>query len=208
MRFLRGHRWGAVSAAVTAILLVAGAARPQAAARARLPFASGERADYQVRLGALNVGSGYVEVVGTEMVGGAQTFHARMRVSGGVPLARVDDRYESWIDTQGIFSRRFIQDVREVRYRRNRTYDFDPARRTYRRPDTGETGTIPTDKPLDDLSFMYYARTLPLEVGDTYTLARYFKESGNPVVLRVLRRETVSVPAGRFRTVVVQPSLR
>lgn len=207
MRFFRGHRFPAAAAAMTSVLLLAGAARPQDAGRARLPFASGERADYQVRLGALSVGSGYVEVAGTEMVGGASTFHARMRVSGGVPLARVDDRYESWIDTQGVFSRRFIQDVHEVRYRRNRTYDFDPARRTYRR-DNGETGTIPTDKPLDELSFMYYARTLPLEVGDTYTLTRYFKESGNPVVLRVLRRETVTVPAGRFHTIVVQPTIR
>jgi hypothetical protein len=154
------------------------------------------------------VGSGYVEVAGTETIAGAPTFHARMRVTGGVPLAHVDDRYESWIDTQGVFSRRFIQDVHEVRYRRERTYDFDPVRRTYRRADNGETGSIPTDKPLDELSFMYYARTLPLEVGDTYTLTRYFKDSGNPVVLRVIRKETVTVPAGRFRTIVVQPTIR
>ncbi|HSU16394.1 DUF3108 domain-containing protein [Longimicrobium sp.] len=209
MTFVRGHRWVSAAAALAAVVVLAGAGRMQEGARAaRLPFASGERAEYQVKLGALSVGSGYVEIAGMETIGGAQTFHARMRVSGGVPLARVDDRYESWIDAQGLFSRRFIQDVHEVRYRRNRTYDFDPARRTFRRPDNGETGTIPTDKPLDELSFMYYARTLPLEVGDTYTLTRYFKESGNPVVLRVVRKETVTVPAGRFRTVVVQPTIR
>jgi uncharacterized protein DUF3108 len=208
MRVFRGHRWGTVAAALAAVAVLSGAARPQVAGNARLPFAAGERADYQVRLGALSVGSGYVEVMGTEMVGSAPTLHARMRIAGGVPLAHVDDRYESWIDTQGIFSRRFVQDIHEVRYRASRSYEFDPARRTYRRLDKVETGTIPTDKPLDDLSFMYYARTLPLEVGDTYTLTRYFKERGNPVVLRVLRRETVTVPAGRFRTVVVQPTIR
>jgi hypothetical protein len=208
MTFVRRHRWGAAATALAAVAVLAGAGRTQTARAVRLPFSSGERADYQVKLGALSVGSGYVEIAGTETIAGAQTFHARMRVSGGVPLARVDDRYESWIDTQGLFSRRFIQDVHEVRYRRSRTYEFDPARRTYRRSDNGETGTIPTDKPLDELSFMYYARTLPLEVGDTYTLTRYFKDSGNPVVLRVLRKETVTVPAGRFRTVVVQPAIR
>ena len=53
-----------------------------------------------------------------------------------------------------------------------------------------------------------YARTLPLRVGDQYRLTRYFKESGNPVILRVVRKETVTVPAGRFNTVVVQPSIR
>jgi len=185
------------------------AARTQNGGGARLPFASGERAEYQVKLGAVSVGSGSVEVLGVETVSGVPTFHARMRVSGGVPLARVDDRYDSWIDTEGIFSRRFAQDVHEVRYNRKRSYAFDSAHRTWRRTDgSDDTGTMPTDEPLDDLSFMYYVRTLPLNVGDEYRLNRYFKDSGNPVVLRVLRRQTVDVPAGRFNTVVVQPTIR
>jgi len=120
----------------------------------------------------------------------------------------VDDKYESWIDTDGLFSRRFKQDQKEVRYERHRTYEFFPERKTYRRTDKAETGTIPTDRPLDDISFLYFARTLPLNVGDTYTLNRYFKEDGNPVVLRVLRRETIRVPAGTFRTIVVRPVIR
>jgi hypothetical protein len=202
------HRRLAMALAVMALTAVPGVLPAQAAGRARLPFSAGERAEYQVRLGAVSVGSGFVEVVGTELVNGFSTFHTRMRVTGGVPLAHVDDRYESWIDTQGVFSRRFVQDVHEVRYRRQRSYDFDPAHRRWSRTDKDESGPLPTDKPLDELSFMYYARTLPLEVGDEYNLARYFKESGNPVVLKVLRRETVDVPAGRFRTIVVQPTIR
>jgi hypothetical protein len=182
------------------------AARPQASAR--LPFGTGERADYQVKLGVVSVGSGSVEVVGVETVQGVPTFHARMRVSGGLGPARVNDLYESWIDTEGLFSRRFVQDIHEVRYRRQRSYEFDAPRRTWRRTDdSDDTGTMPTDQPLDDLSFMYYARTLPLSVGDQYRLTRYFKESGNPVILRVVRKETVNVPAGRFNTVVVQPTI-
>ncbi|MFL5539388.1 MAG: DUF3108 domain-containing protein [Longimicrobiaceae bacterium] len=197
---------------LTVLLAVAGvsvttAARTQASAR--LPFASGERAEYQVKVGIVSVGSGAVEVLGIENVGGVPTFHARMRVSGGMGPARVNDRYESWIDVDGLFSRRFVQDVHEVTYRRSRAYEFDVVHRTWRRTDgSDDTGTLPTNEPLDDLSFMYYARTLPLKVGDTYRLTRYFKESGNPVVLRVVRKETVSVPAGRFSTVVVQPSIR
>jgi hypothetical protein len=185
------------------------AARTQDGGRARLPFGSGEKADYQVKLGVVSVGSGSVEVVGVENVGADPTFHARMRVSGGMGPARVDDRYDSWIDVAGVFSRRFVQDVHEVRYRRQRSYAFDSAHRTWRRTDgSDDTGDMPTDQPLDDLSFMYYVRTLPLNVGDEYRLNRYFKDSGNPVVLRVVRRQTVDVPAGRFRTVVVQPTIR
>lgn len=202
------NRFASAAAVLAGMVMLEGAAPLQDGARARLPFSAGERADYQVKVGVVSVGSGFVEIAGVETIAGAQTFHARMQVSGGMGPARVNDRYESWIDTQGLFSRRFIQNIQEVRYRRNRTYDFDPARRTYRRPDNGETGPIASDKPLDDLSFMFYARTLPLEVGDQYTLNRYFKESGNPVLLRVVRKETVQVPAGRFRTIVVQPVIR
>jgi hypothetical protein len=209
MRVFRVKRLASVALALAGLAAAAPRAVPQVGPPARLPFSNGERMDYQVKLGFATVGSGFVEVAGTETVSGVSTLHTRMRVAGGVPLAHVDDRYESWIDTQGVFSRRFLQDIHEVRYRRERTYEFDPAHRTYRRVDgKDEQGTIPTDKPLDELSFMYYARTLPLEVGDVHTLNRYFKESGNPVVLRVVRRETVDVPAGRFRTIVVQPIIR
>ena len=55
---------------------------------------------------------------------------------------------------------------------------------------------------------LYFARSLPLKVGDTYTIARYFRADANPVVLRVVRRETVTVPAGTFQTVVVRPTIK
>ncbi len=178
------------------------------AAPARVPFQVGERATFQVKLGGLRVGSGLLHVEGMERVNGHATYHARMRISGGVPLARVDDKFDTWIDADGLFSRRFKQDQKEVRFERRRTYEFYPERKEFRRLDNGQTGTIPTDQPLDDVSFLYYARTLPLRPGDTYTLRRYFKESGNPVVLKVLRRERVTVPAGTFETVVVRPIIK
>ena len=69
-------------------------------------------------------------------------------------------------------------------------------------------GSLDTSEPLDDVAFLYYARTLPLEVGETYTINRYFREDGNPVVLRVLRKETIRMPAGTFNTIVVQPIIQ
>lgn len=176
-------------------------------AQNRIPFRSGELATYQVKLGGASVGQGSLAVLGMVNVRGQQTFHTRMTLNGRVTLARVNDIYESWIDADDLFSHRFHQNVHEIRYRRNRTYDFFPETRTYRR-ENGSTGTIPTNQPLDDLSFLYYARTLPLDIGASYSLQRYFKADGNPVMIRVLRRETITVPAGRFRTIVVQPVIK
>ena len=37
---------------------------------------------------------------------------------------------------------------------------------------------------------------------------RYFKKEGNPVVIKVLRKEVKEVPAGTFNTIVIQPIIQ
>jgi hypothetical protein len=59
--------------------------------------------------------------------------------------------------------------------------------------------------PLDDGSFLYFLRTIPLAVGETYTFERYFRPDRNPVTIKVLRKEHIEVPAGQFDAIVVQP---
>lgn len=196
------------SSAAPPAAVVTEATTPDVSQR-HVPFGLGERATYAVRLGRIGtVGQGTMHITGIETVDRRPTYRARLQIAGGIPLARVDDTFESWIDVQGLFSRRYHQDQKEVNFERQRQFDFFPERRAYRRTDTGETGTLPTDRPLDEVSFLYYARTLPLRVGETYTLNQYFREDGNPVVLRVLRKERVRVPAGTFETIVVQPIIR
>jgi hypothetical protein len=173
-----------------------------------------ERAEYQVKLGSVDAGTGVMELVGREVVDGHDTYHAVLRIEGGIGPARIDDRFESWLDAASwsnrpnLFTRRFVQDQRELGNRRQRTYDMAPERRQYRRADTDETLALATDRPLDDVSVLYLARGLPLKVGDTYTIDRYFKADANPIILRVVRRETITVPAGTFQTVVVRPTIK
>ena len=62
--------------------------------------------------------------------------------------------------------------------------------------------------PLDDAAFMYFVRTIPLEVGKTYDFNRYFRPDRNPVQIRVLRKETIKVPAGTYQTIVIQPIIK
>ena len=175
-----------------------------------------ERAEYQVKVGAISAGVGTLEVRRTTLAG-RDVYHALLHIRGGVGPAKVDDRFESWGDAaawedgRNVFSRRFVQDQRELGKRRQRVYEFEPERRRYRRTDPGapaETLTLPTDQPLDDVAVLYFARSLPLKVGDTYTINRYFKADANPIILRVVRRDTVKVPAGAFPTVVVRPTIK
>ena len=175
---------------------------------------SSERAEYQVKLGTLDAGSGVMEVTGREVVDGHDTYHVVLRIEGGLGPLRIDDRFESWVDAASwndrpnLFSRRFVQDQRELGNRRQRTYELSPERKQYRRVDTDEKMALATSRPLDDVSVLYFARGLPLKVGDTHTIDRYFKADANPIVLRVVRRETVTVPAGTFQTIVVRPTIK
>ncbi len=186
-----------------------GASAPSVAdTLARVPFGPGERATYQVKLGIMSVGTGSMEVHGIERVRGNDTYHVSMGIQGGRLGLRVDSRYESWFDMSTLASRRFLQDQNEVRFTRFRQFEFYPEEQRYERADNDDAGEIPTNLPLDDLSFVYYARTLPLQVGDTYTLPHYFLERGNPVVIRVVRKDRVEVPAGTFNTIVVHPVIQ
>ncbi len=177
-------------------------------ASAAVPFGPGESARYQVKLGLFgDVGEGRLMIPALDTVRGHETYHLQMTLKGGIPFARVDTKYESWFDVDELISRRFHQDQHEVRYERKRTFDFFPEERRWEMLN-GKSGELPTDMPLDDLSFLFFARTLPLEVGKEYHFNRYFQDDGNPVRLKVLRTETVEVPAGTFETIVVQPIIK
>ena len=91
----------------------------------RKPVA-GERARYELRLAGREVGNGSIEVLGEEEVGGYTTLHTSMQFSGGVLFARVNDRFDSWIDPEHLFSRRFVQDQKELTSRRYRDYAMAP----------------------------------------------------------------------------------
>lgn len=65
-----------------------------------------------------------------------------------------------------------------------------------------------TSAPLDELSFIYFVRTLPLEAGASYSLSRHYDPARNPVTVRVVGRGAVTVPAGRFETIEVEMRVR
>jgi hypothetical protein len=176
---------------------------------APVPFGLGERLGYKVSLGVFGeVGSGAMEVLALDTIHGRPTYHLRFTLKGGVLFAKVDDTLQSWLDVSTLTARRFEQNQKEVNYERHRTFDFYPEQGIWKRLENGETGELATPEPLDDVSFLYFIRTIPLEVGKTYTFDRYYKDSGNPVIVQVLRKETVTVPAGTFETIVVRPIIK
>lgn len=175
------------------------------ARRASVPFGVGERAEYHVKFGFLSVGSGLMEVAAIDTVRGREVWHSVFRIRGGVPGYRVNDRLESWMDTETLSSLRHWQDLSEGSRERERKFEIYPGD-TY--AENGREPAPTVAQPLDDGSFLYFIRTIPLEVGQTYSFDRYFRPDRNPVVIQVLRRETIRVPAGTFETIVIRPIIK
>ena len=186
------------------------AAAPVAESRAQeemeVPWDVGERTEYDVKFGPLKVGSGSMEVAGRETLRGEPVWHTVFRIKGGTFFYKVDDRMESWFTLDDLSTLRYIQDINEGRRDRTRNYELFPDRRVYTENEGAEQPSV--SNPLDDGSFIYFIRTTPMEVGQTYEYQRYFKPDRNPVRVQVLRRERVTVPAGTFDAVVVRPIIK
>jgi hypothetical protein len=135
-------------------------------------------------------------LAGTDTIRGHTAWRAIFTISGGTFFFRVRDSTVSWFDTATLSSLRFVQHINEGRYHADRDYAIYPERATYARLDKPEVPSV--HEPLDDASFLYFLRSVPLEVGRTYTFNRYFQPEGNPITIHVLRRERVTVPAGTF----------
>lgn len=173
---------------------------------APVPFAVGEELKFSASFAGIRAGSATMKVAGIENVRGRPAYHIVFTIDGGIPLFRVRDRYESWVDVQTLASLRHVQSIREGNYHRNTTYEIFPENAQYRK-DNG-----PLEKsvshPLDDGSFIYAIRAATPEVGETRRDNRYFRPDRNPVVLTGLRSETVKVDAGRFATTVIRPAIK
>jgi Protein of unknown function (DUF3108) len=170
-------------------------------------FSVGEKLTYEVRFGPIRVGQASTEVLGIEHLRGRDAYHTRFLLRGGTAFYRVNDRYESWFDARTLESLRYAQQIDQGTYERERLYEMFPERRTYTESGTPEQKPSVAD-PLDDGSFLYFLRTIPLEVGKTYEFNRYFRPDRNPVRVTVLRRERIKVPAGTFDAIVVRPTIK
>ncbi|OYV66817.1 MAG: hypothetical protein B7Z72_10660, partial [Gemmatimonadetes bacterium 21-71-4] len=170
------------------------------------PFAVGEKMVFEGKFGFIPVGRAEVVLEARDTVRGHETYRVRFSVNGGPSWFGVHDNYTSWFDDKTLISLRYHQNIHEGRYHRNSVFEILPEHGIYIKDGKDTSVTVPA--PLDDESFIYFIRTLPLAVGQHYEWNRYFQVKGNPVIVDVVRRETVQVPAGKFDCFVLRPTIR
>ena len=182
------------------------ASLPAVAAVPAVPFPVGERLTYGAKYGLFSVGRAVMEVMGIDTLRGVEVVHIQFRISGGALWYHLDQTLESWVGRHDFLSRRFrsVQDERDRH--RERSYEIYPDSGFYR--EAGRDTTFATvAEPLDDAAFLYWVRTLPLDVGKRYEYARYFRPDRNPVIIEVLGRERVSVAGKKWKAIVVRPKI-
>ena len=180
---------------------------------AAVPFGPGEQMRYRVEIGWFDVGEGHMTVEALDSVRGNSTYRATMEIDAGILGLRVHDIYTTFFDVSTLQSWRFLREMNQVTYHATRHYEFYPEEGIWENEDKEEGhkdrfGPLGSSLPLDDISLIYFLRQMPLEVGKTYTLSRYFKKDGNPLVIKVLRKERNKVDAGEFDCIVLQPIIQ
>jgi hypothetical protein len=162
---------------------------------------------FEGRYGFISLGDATMNVLPNDTVHGTVSRHLQLTINASlIGVYRINDRFESWVDCATGYSRRFIQEYDESNQQHSNVYEIYPDSGFFQQ--TGTDSVTPTvQEPLDETAFLYWVRTLDLEPGDTLRLDRYFRPDRNPITIAVLARDTIDVPAGRFATLVVQPTI-
>ena len=171
-------------------------------------FGEGEKLVFAVQYGIVNAGDASLEIRNIASLDSIDCYrivsNARTNSVFSV-VFKVRDRYESYMDTTELYSLRYEKHIREGKFKRDEVVEFDQRKHT----------AVYKDKIVriaprtqDVLSAMYYVRTLPLEVGQSVSVANHTDGKNYPLVINVLRRETVKVDAGTFDCLVLEPILR
>lgn len=171
------------------------------------PCNVGERLNYSAWFNFIRGGESFLECIGIEEIDGKTAYHVRS-VTESLPLFdrfyKVRDYMDSWLDTSGQYSLRFQKSLREGKYRKQYSVDFDYDRGISISED--DQDSIPA-RVHDGLSMFYYVRTLDLAIGDVIKINYFDNDSLRPFHIRVDRREWIKAPIGRTECFVLEPYL-
>lgn len=160
------------------------------------PFAVGEALQYEASLGYFPIGTASATVARTTRERGTDAFVFTAVGEGGPPGFRARYEMTSWVQSTRLASLRFYRKLTQGSKVDEERYQIVPDSGRYRQEGIARDWVAPPDA-LDELAYLYYLRTIPLEVGKSFPMSRYFKTGYNPVQVRVTGREPVALFDGR-----------
>ncbi len=170
-------------------------------------FGIGEKLTFDVGYGFINAGYAIMEIEDLIEYNERPCYLIKSTANSNQFFStfyRVEDKVESIIDARGIYSWYFEKNLSEGKYRAQQSYSFDQeSHRVFFEKDTLEVASYVQDA----LSVLYYVRTQNLEIGQSVYIDNFTDGKQYPLEVKVIKKETVSVKAGKFDCIVVEPLL-
>ncbi|MDD5131980.1 MAG: DUF3108 domain-containing protein [bacterium] len=172
-----------------------------------VPFARGEKIGYVVKWGIIVAGRASLTVE-PQVWNGQDVYriYSEATSSGLIgSIYPVKDKSESIVNRSDFSTLSFYKDVNEGKFHQQEQMIFDQEKGKVIYQDA--TVDIPKGT-VDVLASLYAVRLRSLEPGKEFTVNICNNKKNYELVVRVISRETVKVPAGEFKTVMVEPLLK
>ncbi len=185
--------------------------RPLFPNRPNQAFRPGEKLSFSVEYFGIAAGFATLAVYkGPEMYG-RPTYHLKATARTHPAFEwvfKVRDRIESYFDARGLFSWRYEKHIREGSYSNDSEIVYDQFKQQVIK-DQGRTILPAPPLTQDVLSEFYFFRTLDVKIGDEINIP-VVADNGKTyeLLVKILRREKKTVPAGTFDCLVVEPYLK
>ena len=171
-------------------------------------FDVGERLTFDVKYGFVTAGVAEMYIPKKRRIAGRDVYHVTFKVnsvSSFDSFYKVRDRYETYIDVEGIFPWRFEQHIREGGFSMDFSAFFDQRKGKVKTSD----GSYEIPLYVNDIvSAFYFFRTMDfskLAVGERIRLENFYRDTVYPLDVKYLGKETIQVDAGEFDCIMVEP---
>ncbi|MGD8781692.1 MAG: DUF3108 domain-containing protein [Ignavibacteria bacterium] len=174
-------------------------------------FSLGERLTFDVKYGFIVAGIAEMHIPRIKKISGRESYHVTFKVNT-VPsfdlFFKVRDKYETYIDTKGLFPWRFEQHIREGGFSKDFSAFFDQRKGLA----ITKNGKYEIPKYVNDIvSAFYIVRTFDfsdMQKGDKFNMQNFYDDKVYPLDVVYHGKETISVKAGTFDCIIVEPLVR
>jgi len=174
------------------------------------PFGAGERLTFEIKYGFVSAGTAVMGIPDIVRERGYPCYHIVSVAESNPVFAMfftVRDVAESYLDVRRLVPLRYEKHLREGDFRADDVVLFDRDVSVAFYPRKGQVVPLAYDAQ-DILSSLYYVRMMDLKVGTPVYIENHADKKNYPLEIRVLKEERVSVPAGDFDCIVVEPVMR
>ncbi len=176
-------------------------------------FKAGEKTKYLVHYGFIDAGFADLEIKESpRQIHGRDMYHiiGKGESQGMVDFFfHVEDKYESYVDKDGIFPWLFVRDINEGGYEIHQTYKFYQNKQKVE-TQKGKTHEVPP-AVQDMLSSAFYARTMDLhnlKKGEIVTVKSFVDDENFDLKIRYAGTETIKIKSGKYKCYKFHPVIQ